>query len=418
MALISQTSYTLGRPKFAIASLSLGSNAYHNLPTKIRVASKLGYDGIEIFIPDFEAFVAEVRDGQHAELFDSLFPDTLPLDELETACAEALLKLCISHNLEIPLLQPLRNFENFRSQAQLDVALDEAERWFRLMAIMKCELILVCSNHIPLPHPITREYTREMYLDAQVDALRQLGARAEKYEVKIGYEPLSWGTVVDNWMQIWDVVKRVDRKNVGVLLDSFNTLGNQYADPGEASCIRPQQTLAKMLQNLTEMSRVIPAEKIFFYQIADGVRPQEILTDTEDMPRRMKWSRTSRVFPCEPPASRLDSVSDQENPSTGYLGFLPVTQMSYLVHRTGYRGWWSLEVYNSSLHVSDEECPWSHARRGIAGLKTLWEITKDEITRDEIKATANCKQDDLEETDQKRHTYNSTGNAKKDGTWK
>lgn len=227
MPLISQTSlssYPLGRPKFAIASLSLGTNVYHSLPKKIRVASKLGYDGIEIFIPDFEAFVDEVRHGKHGELFCSLSLDSLSPDALETACAEALSKLCTSYNLEIPLLQPFRNFENFRSQAQIDVALDEAERWFRIMSVMQCELLLVCSNHIPLPHPITEEYTMQKYLDGQVDALRQLGVRAEKYNVKIGYEPLSWGTVVDNWMQIWEVVKRVDRENVGVLLDSFNTL--------------------------------------------------------------------------------------------------------------------------------------------------------------------------------------------------
>ena len=43
------TSLPLNRPLYSISSLSLGSNLYHDLPTKIRVANELRYDGIEIF---------------------------------------------------------------------------------------------------------------------------------------------------------------------------------------------------------------------------------------------------------------------------------------------------------------------------------------------------------------------------------
>ncbi|KIK57369.1 hypothetical protein GYMLUDRAFT_75570 [Collybiopsis luxurians FD-317 M1] len=211
------------RPKFAIASLSLGTNTYHDLPTKIRLTSDLGYDGIEIFIPDFEKFVDEVREGKHGHLLTGSVT-SLSSSELELACATAIHDLCESLDLEIPLLQPFRDFENFRSQAQIDAKLADAERWLRIMPAMKCDLLLVCSNHIPAPYPISEEFTLEMYYDAQVDAFRQLGALTEKYGVRIGYEPLSWGTVVHNWMQVWDIVKRVERENVGVLLDSFNTL--------------------------------------------------------------------------------------------------------------------------------------------------------------------------------------------------
>ncbi|GAW09606.1 xylose isomerase-like protein [Lentinula edodes] len=232
--------YPYARPKFAIASLSLGTNAHHDLPTKIRVASNLGYDGIEIFIPDFEGFVNQVREGKHTELFTEPIP-TSSSTELDLACAAAVYNLCNSFGLEIPLYQPLRNFENFRSQGHIDTSLAEAERWLRIMPAMKCE-----------------KYTMDMYIDAQVDAFRQLGALAEKYGVRIGYEPLSWGTVIDNWMQVWEIVERVDLENVGVLLDSFNTLGNQYADPGQASTICKGQTLAAMLFNLEELAISIP----------------------------------------------------------------------------------------------------------------------------------------------------------------
>ncbi|KAJ3739008.1 xylose isomerase-like protein [Lentinula detonsa] len=375
------------QPKFAIASLSLGTNTHHDIPTKVRVTSNLGYDGIEIFIPDFEAFVDEVKRGKHTELFTEPISSCSSI-ELDLACATAISNLCNSFGLEIPLFQPLRNFENFHSQKEIDVGLAEAERWLRIMPAMKCDLLLVCSNHLPGPCPISEDYTVDMYNDKQVNAFRQLGALAENYGVRIGYEPLSWGTVIDNWMQVWNIVKRVDRKNVGILLDSFNTLGNQYADPGQASTIRRGQTLAAMLSNLEEMTMTIPREKIFFYQIADAVRPAGICLDDINMPRRMKWSRACRVFPCEPPdsSSAKETISHPENPPSGYLGFLPVTQMTSLLHRMGYRGWWSLEVFNSSLQESDNGCPERHGRRGIDGLHALWDVvqtlTDDKLSRD------------------------------------
>jgi 4-hydroxyphenylpyruvate dioxygenase len=62
------------------------------------------------------------------------------------------------------------------------------------------------------------------YLDAQVMAFRMLGQRAQNYGIRIGYEPLTWGTVINRWEQCWVVVKEVDMLNVGIILDSFNCL--------------------------------------------------------------------------------------------------------------------------------------------------------------------------------------------------
>jgi 4-hydroxyphenylpyruvate dioxygenase len=71
----------------------------------------------------------------------------------------------------------------------------------------------------------------------------------------------------------------------------------------------------------------------------------------------MSWSRTSRLFPCE---QKLG-------------GYLPVLQHAEAVMKTGYQGWWSLEVFNSTLEDTDEECPRRHGIRGLKGLRKLWE---------------------------------------------
>ena len=216
------------RPSFAIATLSLGTNVHHNLPTKIRVASQFKYEGIEMFVPDFEVFVQEVKDGQHRDVFthlSSFTPERLSQRDLERSCATALSLLCKEHHLEIPIFQPLRNFENFTTDEQIDAAVDAAERWFDLMPYLGTDLILVCSNFIEGGSPVAKGLTTmDAYLDMQIRAFRRLGERAAKYGVRVGYEPLAWGTVVDNWIPVWHVVSQVDMPNVGIILDSFNTL--------------------------------------------------------------------------------------------------------------------------------------------------------------------------------------------------
>ncbi|KAF8347447.1 xylose isomerase-like protein [Amanita rubescens] len=308
------------QPRFAIATLSLGTNVHHNLPTKIWVASQLGYNGVEMFMPDFEQFVQQVKDGQHHDLFEdipSFAPKNLSSSELE--------------------LQPLRNFENFTSDEQIDAAVSVAERWFDLMPRLGTDLMLVCSNFIEGGSPVAKGLTTmDAYLDMQVRAFRRLGQCAAKYGVRVGYEPLAWGTVVDNWMPVWQVVSQVDMPNVGVILDSFNTLGNQYADPSTENSLRPRP-FSVLLDNLTLMSRTIPGHKIFFYQIGDAHRPEQPIMDAPDAPARMTWSRASRLFPCEivPDINSKDAWK--------YIGFLPVVEMTRALLATGYTGWWSLE---------------------------------------------------------------------------
>jgi 4-hydroxyphenylpyruvate dioxygenase len=226
----------LDHPSFSIASLSLGTNVHHNLPTKIRTASRLGYDAIEIFIPDFDAFVHEVGVGHHAEMFTE--EDWLQVHatkDLELLCAKTIGRYCQEYGLVISCFQPFREFENFAGASRmaktkmgslpprLQVALDRAESYLRLMPALQCDLLLVCSNLLPYD-PITERYTERDYLDDQVVAFTELGQLASTYGVKIGHEALAWGTVVNRWEQVWEVVDRVDLPNVGVILDSFNQL--------------------------------------------------------------------------------------------------------------------------------------------------------------------------------------------------
>ncbi|KIM82864.1 hypothetical protein PILCRDRAFT_820157 [Piloderma croceum F 1598] len=350
------------KPRYAISSLSLGSNTYHDLPTKIKTASELGYHGIEIFMADFELFVDQVKSGCHTSLFTPQAPHT-DNPAIEWECASAISRLCISLSISIPILQPFRNFENFESEFCLLQALNNAERWFKIAQCLGTDLVLVCSNFIESDFPITEDRlckTMDDYLGAQVKAFRMLGQRAQNYGIRIGYEPLAWGTVINRWEQCWAVVKEVDMPNVGIILDSFNCLGRQYADPPLLSGIRPLP-FSVLTSNLIALAQTIPADKLFFYQLADASRPLKPFESRPSRPARMCWSRSSRLFPCEQELG----------------GFLPVLLLTQAVMKIGYQGWWSLEIFNTSLEEKDEGCPRRHGVRGMKGLRKLWTAVEE-----------------------------------------
>lgn len=167
-----------------------------------------------------------------------------------------------------------------------------------------------------------------------------------------------------------------------------------------------------MMENLEKLSRTISGDKIFIYQLADAAKPAQPVSDGPDAPRRMTWSRASRVFPCEPCEDELpiQNVSlDEVNPPSGYLGFLPVVQMTKLVQATGYAGWWSLEVFNKSLLEQDEGCTWRHGRRGIDGLNNLWEVISDEHSGDIPSiGTPELVEGELSESDESLGSFEAT----------
>lgn len=219
-------------PTYSIASLSMGSCAHHTLPTKIRTAKSLNYDAIEIFIPDFEAFVTEVNSGHHEDLFTAEhWAGVSDVRSLELMCAGAIKRL--AGELKITCFQPFRQFEGFEGAAKaarngegfpprLKVALDRGESYLRLMPAMGCDLLLVCSNLLPFdPEDFT---TWDRYRDDLVVAFTELSHVAGKYGVRIGFEPLAWGTAIARWELVWEVVELVNRANVGIILDSFNCL--------------------------------------------------------------------------------------------------------------------------------------------------------------------------------------------------
>ncbi|GAB3518417.1 bifunctional sugar phosphate isomerase/epimerase/4-hydroxyphenylpyruvate dioxygenase family protein [Arthrobacter monumenti] len=237
------------------------------LEEKMHACARAGFDGIEIFEQDLVVCPkspAEIR------------------------------SLASELGLSLDLYQPFRDFEGVTDE-ELEVNLYRAEAKFQLMNGLGIDTILVCSN------VGTATIDDD---DVAASQLRRLGILAAKYGIKIAYEALAWGKYVNDFEHAARIAALADLANVGTCLDSFHILSRNWDPSGIED---------------------IPAEKIFFVQLADAP------TLSMDV---LSWSRHHRLFPGEGDFE-LDKF------------------MGHLV-RSGYDGPVSLEIFNDVFRQSDE----------------------------------------------------------------
>jgi 4-hydroxyphenylpyruvate dioxygenase len=263
--------------KTSIATVCLAGD----LREKLAAIAAAGFDGIEIFEQDFIAFDGSPRDVG---------------------------RMVRDHGLEITLFQPFRDFEGLPEPLRAR-AFDRAERKFDVMQELGTDLILVCSS----VHPEALGGFDRMAAD-----FADLGDRAAARGLRVGFEALAWGRHVNDHRDAWEVVRRADRANVGVILDSFHTLARRI-DP--------------------ETIRRIPGDRIAFVQLADAPLIEMDL---------LYWSRHFRNMPGE--------------------GDLDVTGFMRAVAATGYAGPLSLEVFNDQFRGGSPRTIAVDGRRSLLNL--------------------------------------------------
>lgn len=244
--------------KTSIATVSISGD----LREKLEAIAAAGFDGVEIFENDFLAY------------------DRSPAD---------VRKMVADLGLGITLFQPFRDFEGL-PDPQRRQAFDRAERKFDLMEELGAPLMLVCSSVAPAALG---------GIDRAAADFRELGERAAKRGLRIGYEALAWGRHVNDHRDAWEIVRRADHPNVGLILDSFHSLSRKI-DP--------------------DTIRSIPGDRIFIVQLADAPALDMDL---------LYWSRHFRNMPGE--------------------GDLPVVDFARAVAATGYDGPLSLEIFNDQF---------------------------------------------------------------------
>jgi 4-hydroxyphenylpyruvate dioxygenase len=239
----------------SIATVSLSGM----LADKLHAIAATGFDGVEIFENDLLNFPGTPRDVR---------------------------ALCADLGLRIEMFQPFRDFDGVPPD-QLQRNLARAERKFDVMAELGTDLLLVCANIADTASPD---------LQLRADQLRLMAERAGQRGLRIALEALAWGSAVNRFGQVWDIVQRANHPQLGITLDSFHTL---------------------VLRDDVAPIAAIPGDKIFFVQLADA-----------------PWIHTdplthSRHYRCFPGQGDMDVA--------GFLG---------AALDAGYSGPISLEIFN------------------------------------------------------------------------
>ena len=188
---------------------------------------------------------------------------------------------------------------------------ERAQRKFDLMEELGTKLLCICSNvaEDALGNP-----------ERSSADLAELADLAARRGFRIGYEALAWGKHVHDWMQAWDLVRRADRPNLGIVLDSFHAFARKNPIEGIAA---------------------IPGDRIALIQAADA---PGILMDT------LSLSRHHRCFPGQ--------------------GDWPIVDFLDVAISTGYSGPISLEIFNDQFRGAPAA---TIARDGMRSLQVCGE---------------------------------------------
>jgi len=171
--------------------------------------------------------------------------------------------------------------------------MDIAKSMLEMCHALDCRVLLICSSTSVHATGDTQ---------ALVKDLRKLAMLAIPMNIKIAFEALSWGRVINEFPQAWDIITQADMPNLGLGFDSFHMFATNTS--------------------LDELEMLDP-HKIFLVQLADFM-----WTEIKSVEERITTARHFRVFPGEGVHSEA-------------LAAL-VTKL----HELGYRGDYSFEVFN------------------------------------------------------------------------
>ncbi|OJJ00775.1 hypothetical protein ASPVEDRAFT_27487 [Aspergillus versicolor CBS 583.65] len=329
----------------AIMSASLGRAWVHALPNKITQAATAGFKGIEIFYEDLDYFA---RGISHSE---TPSPDAL------LNAADKIRSLCDSAGLDIIGLQPFLFYEGLKDREQHKRLIEKMKLWLQIAKSLGTDTIQIPANFLPANELVDD-------INVIVSDLREVAGMGltQTPVVRFAYENLCWSTHVDTVQKLWDVVKRVDRSNFGMCLDTFNIAGRVWGDPAAADgkAVDADAELAKVIEFIV---KEVDVDKVFYIQVVDAERMSSPLVEghefyVEGQPARMSWSRNARTF-----------MYEQDRGA-----YLPVEDVARaFIEGLGYKGFVSMELFSRTMSEEGEGVPAEHARRGITAWKRLQE---------------------------------------------
>lgn len=163
-----------------------------DLATDIRAARAAGFDCVEIWADKLRKF-------------------------LQTGTAAQLKELLAEHEVEAYSINSIERI-TFRDEAGRASLLSECEELCRVASEIGCPYVVVVPG--PLPR---EEVSREAVIDESARVLEELGRVSEGFGVGLAFEFLGQvGCSVQTLELADEIVGRVGRANVGLVIDSFH----------------------------------------------------------------------------------------------------------------------------------------------------------------------------------------------------
>ena len=217
--------------------------------------------------------------------------------------------------------QVLRDFEGLSGHLH-EYKVDIAKSMLEMCAATGSKVLLACSSTSRHASDDPAQIARD---------LRKLAMMALPLGIKVAYEALSWGRVVNEFPQSWDLVCQADCPNLGIGLDSFHVFAAQSS-----------------LEAIDDLD----PERIFLVQLSDFM-----WRETPTFEERMTTARTFRVFPGE-------GVHSEQ-----------LASLVLRLEQIGYRGDYSFEVFNDDYQQLPLDVVAQRARRSA-----LW-LSRDVLHR-------------------------------------
>jgi len=180
--------------------------------------------------------------------------------------------------------------------------------------------------------------------------LSALAGELANHGFRLCYENWCWATQAPTWRDVYDLMELASRPNIGLCLDTFQTAGYEWGDPTTLSGRRelPSDDRTSSVdeeyhRSLLQLSNTVKPEQIYILQVSDAYKPPTPLepqADESGQRPRARWSSRYRPMPG----------------TEG--GYLPIVDVGSAVLKTGFSGWFSLEIFDggpdgSGLDASD-----------------------------------------------------------------
>lgn len=243
-----------------------------DLAQDIRAASYGGFDGLEIWASKLRKFLEAGTTAELKRLFDKYRLEAYSINSIERI-----------------------TFRNEEAHARL---LKECEELCRIASEIDCPYIVVVPGSLPAGK------SRADVVEESVRVLDELGSIAEKYEVALAFEFLGQTDCsVQTLEQAADIVGKLPRSNVGLVIDSFHF----YAGGSQVESIDS-----------------LDSEKLFIFHI----------NDAESLPR--------------------EELEDRHRLLPG-LGILPLKEIISALRRIGYDRIVSVEIFRPEYWERDPQ---------------------------------------------------------------